>query len=325
MQSLFRTELDAKTDDYFPPKTLNEIYKSIDSSPEMYGAGVVFVPGEAPDILRMAIFFEEKANKKVKVLRESCRADGKIIFIRELLLPKNTTPSNQIQKTRSTLGRELEGAGWSCTSAAIGWGLVIAEAGGGTVSVGVTWTLMPLTLAATSASTLQCGVAIGRSINSIGGRASQNEWLDQSPVYSSTMMVLDIVQVADVAQTLGKQAVLYRLLKQKGVSSGGMLKMYQQLPRASRKRLAEELIKLDHPALTSGSRKMLKQVMNGTRLLEDGTKVSKVYTQTQVRSLLNTKIVELIGSAITVKGSAGGAYDVSKKTIGFVIGVGHSK
>jgi hypothetical protein len=71
------------------------------------------------------------------------------------------------------------------------------------VTVGVVWAAMPVTLVLTTASTFQCGVALGGTANVINGKANYNKWLDDSPIFSLVMTALDIIQIADVAKTLG--------------------------------------------------------------------------------------------------------------------------
>ncbi|WP_157678414.1 hypothetical protein [Oleiphilus messinensis] len=231
--------------------------------------------------------------------------------------------NDAILRNESSLKSELAGVAWSCSGSAVGWVLVIAEAGGGSVSAGATWSAIPLTLSATSAATFQCGVAIGRTLNVLTGSADYNNWLDESPTFSALMVALDCLQIVDVVNTLGKQALLYRFLKNKGIGSGNVLKMFKELPRASRKRLAEEILKMDHPKLQK-SRKMLKEVLRGQRLLEDGSRAVKVYSQSQVRMLMTTKFLEIIASGITIKGSGQNAQSVAANSISFVIGIGHN-
>ena len=259
-----------------------------------------------------------------KDLRASCRIDGKIVYIREMLSPVNTPNTQVAANTKASLGRELTGSVLSCTSAAISWCLVIIEAGGGAVTVGAAWAAMPLTLVSTSASTFQCGATIGRVVNVLRNKPEYNRWLDNSPVYSSVMTALDFIQISDVVKTLGKQAVLYKVLQNKGIRSGNVLAMYKQMPRASRKRLAEEILKLNDPQLAA-SKKVLKQVLNGSKLLDDGTSAIKVYRQVQVQQLMATKFLEILGSGITTTGSGQGAYDGVKNSLGFIIGFGNNK
>ena len=185
---------------------------------------------------------------------------------------------------------------------------------------------MPLTIASTTASTFQCGVALGRTANVMNGKAHYNNWLDDSPVFSSVMTALDIIQISDVVKTLGKQALLYKVLSKNGVKSGSFISMYKQMPRASRKRLAEEILMLDlDDQALKVTQKVLKQVLNGTKLLDDGTKAIKVYRQVQVQQLMATKFLEILGSGITVKGSAENSYNGIKNSLGFIIGFGEGK
>ena len=316
--------IDLKVAQYFPESKLKELYQSLDNNPEFYGAGVTFIGYKnepftiSIDPLRPTTIFD------FKDLRSSCRVDGKIVYIREILLPKNLSNTEVANNARASLGRELEGTAWSCVGAAIGWVLVIAEAGGGAVTVGAAWAAMPLTIASTTAATFQCGVALGRTANVMNGKAHYNNWLDDSPVFSSVMTALNVIQIADVAKTLGKQALLYKVLSKNGVKSGSFLSMYKQMPRASRKRLAEEILKIEHPLLVT-SQKILKDVLNGAKLLDDGTKAIKVYRQVQVQQLMATKFLEILGSGITVKGGGQDAYNGVKNSLGFIIGFGESK
>lgn len=316
--------IDLKIAQYFPESKLKELYQSIDNNPEFYGAGITFIGYKnepfniSIDPLRSTTIFD------FKNLRSSCRVDGKTVYIREILLPKNLSNTEVVSNARASLGRELEGTAWSCAGAAIGWVLVIAEAGGGAVTVGAAWTAMPLTIASTTASTFQCGVALGRTANVMNGKTHYNNWLDDSPVFSSVMTALNIIQISDVVKTLGKQALLYKVLSKNGVKSGSFLSMYKQMPRASRKRLAEEILLFNHRDLEK-SHKILKQVLNGTKLLDDGTKAIKVYRQVQVQQLMATKFLEILGSGITVKSGGQDAYNGVKNSLGFIIGFGEDK
>lgn len=321
---------DAKVARYFPDDRLSQLFKALDNEKEWLGAGVVFVPDLVGQIERSIAEskYAQLANRKSKIveitLRSSCRADGRILFIREILPKPEIRNEKLIERERSSLGKELVKTGWSCTGAAIGWVLIIGEMGAGAVTVGATWTAVPLTLAATSASTFQCGTAIGRSANAAMGNEHYNDTLDDSKAYNALMTGLDVIQIIDVTKTLQKQTVLYKVLNSKKISTGGFLQVVKGLTRAERKRLAEEMLKLDYPELAA-SKKLLKQVMNGSRLLDDGSVAAKVYTQQQVQKLVNTKVVELVGAAITTKGSLPGATGLAEQAVGFALGIGHRK
>ena len=78
---------------------------------------------------------------------------------------------------------------------------------------------------------------------------------------------------------------------------------------------------------------MLREVLNGTRLLDDGAKAIKVYRQSQVKQLMATKFLEILGSGITTTGIARDtfngdsqyAYNGVNNALGFIIGFGETK
>lgn len=308
-----------KTKQLFPTTRLERIYTELDNHPEFRGAGVTFIGYNSQLPNYTVSSFERESIFFAKILRNSCRADGKTVYIREIKLPKYQSADKALQTTKSTVGSEVKGAGVSCAGAAIGWILLVVEAGGGTVTVGATWTAMPLTLTATAAATFQCGTGVGRSYNALSGNAHYNDQLDESPLFNALIIATDVVQLADVTKTLGNQAVLAKALRKKGIGKAGILKMYKSLSRADRKRLAEEILKLEFRQLEK-SKKALKAVMLHGKLLDDGTKATKVYSQKQVQALLGTKFIELIGASVTSYGSGSSLATKAESTRSFVIG-----
>ena len=77
-----------KINHLFPETKLEKIYAQLDSDPEFRGVGVTFIGynSELPNYLITGI--ERESLFFVRVLRNSCRADGKTIYIREIKLPK---------------------------------------------------------------------------------------------------------------------------------------------------------------------------------------------------------------------------------------------
>ena len=308
-----------KVNQLFPDSKLEKMYAQLDSEPEFYGAGVTFI-GYNSELFNYRITgIERESLFFARVLRYSCRADGKTIYIREIKLPKHQSANTAVQTAKSSLGSELKGAGVSCAGAAIGWVLLIVEAGGGTVTVGAAWAAMPLTLTATAAATFQCGTGIGRSYNAISGNAHYNDYLDESPLFNALIIATDFVQLADVTKTLGNQAILISVLRKKGIGKAGILKMYKSLSRADRKRLAEEILKLNYAELRK-SQKALKAVMLHGKLLDDGTKATKVFSQKQVQALLGTKFLELVGASVTSYGSGSSLAGKADGARSFIIG-----
>ena len=100
---------------YFPESKLKEIYQSLDNNPEFYGAGVTFIGYKnepftvSIDPLSPTTIFD------FKELRASCRIDGKVVYIREILLPKNISNTEVVANTKASLGREVTSTILSCT------------------------------------------------------------------------------------------------------------------------------------------------------------------------------------------------------------------
>lgn len=308
-----------KINHLFPETKLEKIYVQLDSDPEFRGVGVTFIGynSELPNYLITGI--ERESLFFVRVLRNSCRADGKTIYIREIKLPKYQSTEKALKTAKSSIASELKGAGISCAGAAIGWILLVVEAGGGTVSVGATWTAMPLTLTASAAATFQCGTGIGRSYNAISGNAHYNDYLDESPLFNALIIATDVVQLADVTKVLGNQAILITALRKRGIGKAGLLKMYKSLSRPERKQLAEEILKLDYRQLEK-SKKALKAVLLHGKMLDDGTKATKVFSQKQVQALLGTKFLELVGASVTSYGSGTSLGSKAESARSFIIG-----
>jgi hypothetical protein len=284
----------------FPPEKLPDLFSYIDKAPEFYGAAVIFMDSHG----------------NIQKLRENCRADGRSVVImqRSVRSLSEYQTNSKAAESKSTLGSESLSAVLSCGSATITWLLLVGEGASGEVTLGATWAAMPLTTASALASSAACGVSTGRLINSAAGNSDYNDMLDHDPIFSGAMLALDVVQMVDVVKSLGKSAQLIKLLKSKQFGSKGVLAAYKAMDRASRKRLAQEILKLEYSELR-GSQKALKQILNGERLLPTGEKAIKVYNQAQVQALLKTKLVEFLGSVFTTAGSYNGG------TIDYLIGV----
>ena len=284
----------------FPPEKLPDLFLYIDQAQEFYGAGVIFMDSYG----------------NIQKLRPSCRSDGRSVVIMQRSVRSLAEYQNNSKAAspKSTLGSESLNTVLSCGSAAITWLLLVGEGASGEVTLGATWAAMPLTTAAALASSASCGVATGRFANSATGHSDYNDMLDGDPIYKGAMMAMDAVQMVDVVKSLGKSAQLIKLLQSKKFGSKGVLAAYKAMDRASRKRLAEEIVKMNNPNLAK-TQKAIRQILNGERALPAGQHAIKMYNQTQVQALLKTKLVEFLGSAFTTAGSYNGG------TIDYLIGV----
>lgn len=309
------------------------MYASFDSDPEFRHAGVIFET-EKDSIAKLSVnpgslLVNPKSHYNSKVLRVSCRADRKNIYIREFVFPKRMKVEKKVSNINSSLWNETTTMGVSCVGAASGWVLVFAEMGSGAASFGATWASIPLTLTSTAAATFQCGVGVGRVFNHLSGNADYNQWRDSSPVFSTLMFTLDVIQVADLTKAgLEAGSLLVKFKKNKGLGQSKLLKMYKGMTRENRKKLAVEILKINNPQLVK-NQKLLKQVLRCQVLLDDGTKATKVYTQTQVQKLIRssfykaflTKASLATGAGATLYGSARTLPENTDKSASFVIGI----
>jgi hypothetical protein len=318
----------ARVTQLFPSKVLQEMYISLDSDPEFQHAGIIF-EFEKNRLGKLSIspgslLVSPSSHYDQKTLRESCRADGKIIYIREVSFPKHVSNHKRVELVKSTLWGESKNTMLSCAGAGSGWVLLFAEAGGGGATFGATWTAMPLTLASTSAATFQCGVGIGRVINGVNDNSEYNQWLDSSPTFATVMFALNVVQVADLAKAgLDSTSLYFKFRQNKAFGEAKLLKMYKGMTRANRKKLAEEMLKINRKDLVT-NQKLLKEIIRGKKLLDDGTRATKVYSQVQVQKLIKstfyksflskTVIATGVGSTATIHGSV-------KDSVNFVIGI----
>ncbi|MBH0057579.1 hypothetical protein I6F65_11455 [Pseudoalteromonas sp. SWXJZ94C] len=319
----------------FPKSVLQEMYASLDSDPELRQAGVIF-EAEKDNISKLSVnpamlLINPNSNYDQKVLRVSCRADKKVIYIKEFVLPKQMKAQDKVDKINSSIWKESKNSMISCAGAASGWVLILVETGGGAVTVGATWAAIPLTLTSTAASTFQCGVSLGRVFNSLNGNEEYNQWLDSSPIFSTLMVTLDVIQVADLTKAgLDAGSLLIKFKQNKALGQNKLLKMYQGMTRENRKKLAVEILKLNNPRLVK-NQKLLKQVIRGQTLLDDGTKATKVYTQAQVQRLIRSSFYKAFltqkslatgaGTAATMYGSVNGLHNKVSNSATYMIGI----
>tara|TARA_B100000508_G_scaffold11148_2_gene7877 strand:+ start:107 stop:1156 length:1050 start_codon:yes stop_codon:yes gene_type:complete len=324
-----------KIKNLFPKEVLREMFASLDSDPEFRHAGVIF-EAEKDSIAKLSVnpgslLLNPSSHYNSKILRVSCRADRKNIYIREYIFPKQMKADKRIDKINSSLYDESFNAFVSCAGAASGWVLVFAEMGGGAASFGATWAAIPLTLTSTTAATFQCGVSTGRVFNHLSGNAEYNQWLDTSPTFSTLMVTLDVIQVADLTKAgLEAGSLLVKFSQNKALGQNKLLKMYKGMTRENRKKLAVELLKLKKPELIK-NQKLLKQVLRGQTLLDDGTKATKVYTQAQVQRLIRssfykafltkTSLATGAGTAATMYGSVNGLHNKIRNSASYIIGI----
>ena len=188
---------------------------------------------------------------------------------------------------------ELVSTGLSCGAAILSWVAVFGSTAAIPISFGSSTFITVLSLSAASASSLQCGNSGYRLYNESGiGNIERNIWLDSQEWYSSTMTILDIVSVAGGLVAAG--ATIKAVLNLRRSTGGGFKEALQQLSRPQRKRLTEELIRIQNPGISNTALKMLI----------NAGKYPKRYSNFAINSSIRLQLKDAMGAAFSFAGSA---------------------
>ena len=247
-----------------------EFFATLDKIPGMHGAGVVFVDSkEKPVIIRNPTGYP----KKTLIVRET----PKIV---------------ETEPVDDRFLNEITGTILSCSAAVLG---VVAIFGGSALvpfSGGTSTALVYLAYAATTASAVQCGMGIYRTAKIHQGETSTVDWLDSQEWYLYASMTLDGISIAGgVGATAA--SVKTALALKRAAPTKSWWQILKGMQRAERKRLAEDLARINNPGI---SNKALKEMVRSGM-------IPKRYAQTQITQSARTQIIELFGAGASMIGS----------------------
>lgn len=205
------------------------------------------------------VYFDAQLNSVIlRDFDRSCLRNPPTVILRE---KPNSVPAKEFgaklqrDKNDSALVAESTNMILSCGGAILSW---IAIVGGGVaipLTGGASAAVTALGYAALTASTLQCGAAIGR----VGFEATNpkyNDYLDSNEWYTNISTALDVISLAGAGSSLKQMANVNKVLKN---STGANIKdALKGLNRQQRRALTEEVIKLDYPGVP---RKVLKNLI----------------------------------------------------------------
>lgn len=253
------------------------LFTKIDSIPELAGAGVLYM---------------DKSFTLVKV-RLTKRSDKLMVFLREVnQYDQMAAASNPAANNRVVM--ELLYAGLSCTGAALGYVAITAEGLAVPVSVGTTSLLIPITTAATLASSASCGVYAGRVINEFSGNSAYNDYLDENAIFNNVMTALDIASLVGVAGAYKSAGTFVKQLSNKSLSKQSLLQKWKAMPRRDRKKLLKDIIQADNPAINNKQLKAILRSMDAP----------KIFSQLQVRKAMIGELTSVIGATFSAGASA---------------------
>ncbi len=205
-----------------------ELFRRIDAVSDLSGAGVLYTDGVSLVKLRpfKALCY---INPVYIILKEAPPIQQKAVLQSKL----------QSHSTNSQLVGELAGAGLSCGAAILSWIVVFGAGSTIPASGGMSAAVLPLTIAAATASSTQCANSLLRSGFEVADPAT-NDWLDSQEWYTNTTTALDIISVAGAVAS--GFATIKLVITSRSATSRSFTEILKGLHRTERKRLTEEII-----------------------------------------------------------------------------------
>jgi hypothetical protein len=260
---------------------LPKLFKSIDDTYELNGAGISYID----------------SNYTVVTLREFqplCRQNPIHIVLREP--PGNRAvdefaASLKNNKRESQLVGELVGTGLSCGAAILSWVVITSSTAAIPITGGASAAVTYLGYAAATASAVQCANGFGRTVLEVSDPQTK-DWLDSQEWYSNASHAVDVISLAGVAAS--SVAVLKTVQTLKKTTSKSTREVLKGLTRQERKRLTEEVIRLNHHNVSGKAMKAL--IRSG--------KYPKRFPHESINQALVIKLKEAVAASFSFTGSA---------------------
>ena len=219
---------------------LHDFYLQLDQIDELAGSGVAYI-GDGQCIL-------------LRTPRHSSGLKTFVIIKEEELDEGEDVPSaNDVSPPN--LGVELVGLGLNCGGAVLSWAALGGEVAAVPISGGTSMTLSLITWGAAVATSLQCANSVIRSLDVTVHHGEWTRWLDSQDYYIWAGEFLDGISVLGAAAA-GAATVrtVVALRRATGRELGSILR---QLSRAERKRLTQEIIRMQLPDISNSAMKDL--------------------------------------------------------------------
>lgn len=261
----------------------NKLFQNIDRIPELIGAAVIYIDSNYT-VVELRPFTPICSLTPIKVvLREPPKMMNQSQFASHL-------KGSQGNIRESQLVGEVAGTILSCGAAFLGWIVVLGSSAAIPLSGGTSSAITYLAVAASTASSAQCFNGVVRSGLEIGA-PEVNDFLDSQEWYQDMTIALDIISIAGaVAAGAATLKTVKLLMANSGKSVSSILK---GLSRAERKRLTQEVIRLNNPGVPS---KLLKSMVRNGHL-------PKRYSGIQITQTLKLQLKDSIGAAMSFSGS----------------------
>ena len=261
-----------------------KLFKDIDNIQGLYGAAVIYIDNNYT-ITELRAFQPFCSLNPIKVvLREPPKLMNQKVFAGHLKGSQGST-------RESKLVGEVAGTALSCGAAVLGWIVVLGSSAAIPITGGTSTAITYLAVAASSASTLQC-LNGGYRVYNERTNPGQNDMLDSQEWYQNTTVALDVISIAGAAAA---GAATLKAMKLLMANSGkSTLSILKGLSRAERKRLTQEIIRLNNPAV---SNKILKSMVKNGHY-------PKRFSGLKITQSLQLQLKDAVGASMSFAGSA---------------------
>lgn len=260
---------------------IQKLFEKLDSDRLLVGAGVVYITKDFSAV-------------RLREFKPVCRIRPIHVIIHEIP-PSHTGNEYAVkitsQSRESRLIGEALGTALSCGAAVLGWMVVWGGAAAVPISGGTSSAITILAYGAATASSLQCFNGLYRTASELNG-GKMNDTLDSQEWYTVTMQALDIISIAGAATSALAAFKAYQVVR--SASSRSLLEILKGMSRAERKRITEEIIRVNHPKV---SNRLLKQMIRGGQY-------PKRLSNTSINTALMLHLKDAIGATLSFSGSA---------------------
>ena len=276
-EPLFQSRLHSKLAYQLDQKAL---FDAIDADPALVGAGVVYVDSRYTIV-------------ELRPFKPICSVKPIKIVLREPPMP---TPSLEyaadiVSRPReSRLVLEAISTGLSCGAAVLGWIVVFGSGASVPITGGGSALLTTLGITAATASSLQCLNSAYRTRNEISS-PSVNDQLEGEDWYVNATVALDFISLGGAAAAGALTIKSIKMLSSQGLTVREALR---GLNRTQRRRLTEEIIRLNQPG---ASNRMVKY-------LQHSGLYPKRFTNTELQRATILQIKDAVGGVFSFTGSA---------------------
>lgn len=260
---------------------LPQFFRRVDAIYETNGAKIVYVDSEFTVVTLRDARQECLRHPVTLVLREPARTFDSRLYAGEI---KSNPRESQV------VG-EIVGTTLSCGAAVLSWVVVLGSSGAIPLTGGTSTAIVMLSYTAAAASTAQCANGVVRiGLETVA--PEKKDYLDSQEWYQNASMAIDVVSLAGAAAA--GAATLRSLKMLKASSSKSTTELLKGLSRAERKRLTEEIIRANHPGISS--RMMKSMIAAGA--------YPKRFSNPQVSQALALQLKDAIGATFSFVGSA---------------------